>query len=143
MQKKDMIFIRKAIWPLREVISYLDKSETDLVSSKTKIYIRDLYDHAIQIMDAIESFRDIASGLLDIYLSSLSNKMNEIMKTLTIFAAIFIPLTFIAGVYGMNFKHMPELECRYGYPIIIILMFLVGISLVSLFRRKKMALIFD
>ncbi|MFH1848005.1 MAG: magnesium/cobalt transporter CorA, partial [Candidatus Omnitrophota bacterium] len=113
--KRDMIFLRKSVWPLREVISGLQRTESDLFSGFTTAYMRDLYDHAIQVIDIIESLRDMVSGMLDIYLSSISNKMNEVMKVLTIIATIFIPLTFVAGIYGMNFKFMPELGWRWGY----------------------------
>jgi magnesium transporter len=103
---------------LREVIGGLQKSESSLIKETTDIYLRDVYDHTIQIIDTIESFRDMVSGMLDIYLSSLSNKMNAVMKVLTIIATLFIPLTFVAGIYGMNFKYMPELEWRWSYPIV-------------------------
>jgi len=135
--KRDSIFLRKAIWPLRETISALTRGESPLIKKATVIYLRDVYDHAIQVIDAIEAFRDLISGLLDIYLSSLSNKMNEVMKVLTIFAAIFIPLTFVAGIYGMNFKYMPELEWKYGYFMVLGLMFTIGILLLAVFKRKK------
>jgi len=108
--KQEMIFLRKSIWPLREVIRALERGELSLISESTGIYFRDVYDHTIQVIDTIETFRDLLSGMVDIYLSSVSNKMNEVMKVLTIIATIFIPLTFIAGIYGMNFKYMPELE---------------------------------
>jgi magnesium transporter len=116
--KKEMIFLRKSIWPLREVVSGLERCESPLIHESTSIYLRDVYDHTIQVIDTVESFRDMVSGMLDIYLSSISNKMNEVMKVLTIFASIFIPLTFVAGVYGMNFANMPELQWRYGYFVI-------------------------
>src|SRR4030042_5515083 len=110
--KNEMIFLRKSIWPLRELISGFLRLETSLVQQATGVYIRDVYDHTIQVIDTIESYRDMISGMLDIYLSSLSNKMNEVMKVLTIFASIFIPLTFVAGVYGMNFENIPELKWK-------------------------------
>jgi len=108
--KREMIFLRKSVWPLREVINGMQKAESPLIKESTGIYLRDVYDHTIQVIDTIETFRDMISGMLDIYLSSISNKMNEVMKVLTIIATIFIPLTFVAGLYGMNFKYMPELE---------------------------------
>ncbi|MFH1662433.1 MAG: magnesium/cobalt transporter CorA, partial [Chloroflexota bacterium] len=114
--KREAISLRKSVWPLRELISGLDRAETPLIHKSIKIYIRDVYDHTIQVIDTIESFRDTITGMLDIYLSSVSNRMNEVMKVLTIFAAIFIPLTFIAGIYGMNFSFMPELSWHWGYP---------------------------
>ncbi|MFH1856402.1 MAG: magnesium/cobalt transporter CorA [Candidatus Omnitrophota bacterium] len=135
--KRDAIFLRKAIWPLREAISALTRGESSVIKESTIIYLRNVYDHAVQVIDTVETFRDLISGLLDIYLSSLSNKMNEVMKVLTIFASIFIPLTFVAGIYGMNFKYMPELEWRYGYFIVLGGMFVIGISLLIAFKRKK------
>ncbi|MFC1952117.1 magnesium/cobalt transporter CorA [Chloroflexota bacterium] len=135
--KKEMIFLRKSIWPLRELVSGLERRESPLIHESTEAYLRDIYDHTIQIIDTVESYRDTISGMLDIYLSSISNKMNEVMKVLTIFAAIFIPLTFVAGVYGMNFRFMPELNWRWGYFIILAAMALIGMSLVFYFKRKK------
>jgi len=135
--KNDMLFLRKAIWPFREVISSLERGESDLIKETTIIYLHDVYEHTIQVIDTIEMFRDIISGMLDTYLSSISNKMNEVMKVLTIFASIFIPLTFMAGVYGMNFEFMPELHWRWSYPILWIAMLSVGIFLLVFFKRKK------
>ena len=135
--KRDAILLRKSVWPLREMISGLQRGESPLIKEDTTIYFRDVYDHTIQIIDTIEAFRDMVSGLLDIYLSSVSNKMNEIMKVLTIFAAIFIPLTFFAGIYGMNFKYMPELEWHWGYFAVLGLMAMIGISMLFYFKRKK------
>jgi len=135
--KRQMIFLRKSVWPLREVISRLERWESQLVNKSTDIYLRDLYDHTIQVIDAIETFRDMLSGMLDIYLSSVSNRMNEVMKVLTIIATIFIPLTFVAGLYGMNFKFMPELEWPWGYPFVLLVMFAIGILMVIYFRKKK------
>jgi len=135
--KREAITLRKSVWPLREVISNMTRAETPLIHEDVNIYLRDVYDHTIQVIDTIESFRDMVSGMLDIYLSSISNKMNEVMKVLTIFASIFIPLTFVAGVYGMNFAFMPELNWRWGYPVILIIMALAGISMLFYFRRKK------
>ena len=135
--KREMIFLRKSVWPLREVISRLERWESPLIDKSTDIYLRDVYDHTIQVIDAIETYRDMLSGMLDIYLSSLSNRMNEVMKVLTIIATIFIPLTFIAGIYGMNFRYMPELEHTWGYPVVFLTMFIIGILMVIYFRRKK------
>jgi len=135
--KREMIMLRKSVWPLREVISNLERSESPLIQETTAIYLRDVYDHTIQVIDTIETFRDMLSGMLDMYLSSISNKMNEIMKVLTIIATIFIPLTFIAGIYGMNFRYMPELEWRWGYPIIWLAIVAIMISMVVFFRRKQ------
>ncbi len=135
--KREILYLRKSVWPLREAVNNLERSESDLINSKTSPFLRDLYDHTIQIIDAVETNRDLLSGMLDLYLSSVSNKMTEAMKVLTIIATIFIPLTFIAGVYGMNFENMPELEWKYAYFAVMFLMFLIGIGMVSYFRRKK------
>ncbi|MCG7848903.1 MAG: magnesium/cobalt transporter CorA [ANME-2 cluster archaeon] len=134
--KREMIFLRKSIWPLREVVSTLERGDSDLITKTTIIYLRDIYDHTIQVMDTIETFRDMISGMLDIYLSSVSNKMNEVMKVLTIIATIFIPLTFIAGIYGMNFKYMPELDWQWSYPVLWLVIIIVGVSMVIYFKRK-------
>jgi magnesium transporter len=134
--KREMIFLRKSVWPLREVISALERGESELIQESTDVYLRDLYDHAIQVIDSVETFRDMVSGMLDIYLSSVSNKMNEVMKVLTIIATIFIPLTFIAGIYGMNFQYMPELGWRWGYPAVWFVIGMILIVMVLYFRRK-------
>jgi magnesium transporter len=135
--KNEMIFLRKSIWPLRELINGLERGESTLIHESTGAYLRDVYDHTIQIIDTVESYRDMISGMVDIYLSSISNKMNEVMKVLTIFASIFIPLTFVAGVYGMNFEFMPELKWHWGYFALLAVMALIGISLVFYFKRKR------
>jgi magnesium transporter len=141
--KMEMLQLRKSIWPLREIINGLMRGDSPLVKNNTRIYFRDVYDHTIQVIDNIENFRDMASGMLDIYLSSMSNKLNEIMKVLTIIATIFIPLTFIAGLYGMNFKtdlspwNMPELSSYYGYPAILSVMATIGIVMLLYFRKKN------
>lgn len=141
--KRDTIFLRKSVWPLREVVNAMDRTTTNLIKKSTHVYLRDVYDHTIQVIDNVETFRDTLSGMLDIYLSSLSNRMNEIMKVLTIFAAIFIPLTFIAGVYGMNFNsgsspfNMPELNWRFGYFFAWGLMITVAVVMLAYFKRKK------
>ncbi len=135
--KREMIFLRKAVWPLRETISSLERTGCQLVQESTDVYLKDIYDHTIQVIDTIETFRDMLSGILDIYLSSISNRMNEIMKVLTIIATIFMPLTFLAGVYGMNFKYMPELEWHWGYFFIWGIMLAIAISMLIYFRRKK------
>lgn len=134
--KREMIFFRKQVWPLREVVGGLARGESSLISEPTEIYLRDVYDHTIQVADTIESLRDVLSGMLDIYLSTISNKMNEVMKVLTIIATIFIPLTFIAGVYGMNFKYMPELEWHWGYYMVWGVMAVVVVTMVLYFKRK-------
>ena len=132
-----MIYLRKQIWPIREIVNSLVKSESSLVQKQMHVYFRDVYDHTIQIIDTIESYRDILAGMLDIYLSTLSNKMNEVMKVLTIIATIFIPITFIAGIYGMNFKFMPELEWRWGYAMVwAVIVVAVGI-MIGFFKKKQ------
>ncbi|HOO45497.1 MAG TPA: magnesium/cobalt transporter CorA [Deltaproteobacteria bacterium] len=135
--KNDVLFLRKSIWPLREIINVLERGESQLVRESTRIYFRDVYDHTIQIMDTLDTFRDIITGMLDTYLSSMSNRMNEIMKVLTIFASIFIPLTFIAGIYGMNFEYMPELKWPWAYPAIWMFMIVAGTTMVIAFKKKK------
>ena len=135
--KRDLIFLRKQISPVRELVNALQRADSNLVHKTTEIYLRDLHDHIISVMDAIESFRDILSGLHDIYLSSINLKMNEIMKVLTIISTIFMPLTFIAGIYGMNFKYMPELEWRTGYFEILSFMLAVALTMILYFKRKK------
>ena len=135
--KREMISLRKSVWPVREVISGLERAESPLIHESTCIYLRDVYDHTIQVMDSIETSRDMVSGMLDIYLSSVSNKMNEVMKVLTIIATIFIPLTFIAGIYGMNFQYMPELQSKWGYPLVWLVMIAVLSSMIVYFKRKR------
>jgi magnesium transporter len=134
--KREMIFLRKSVWPLREIISRLQRAESALVRDSTGPYLRDLYDHAIQAIDTVETLRDMLSGMLDIYLSSISNRMNEVMKVLTIIATIFIPLTLIVGVYGMNFHYMPELAWRWGYPVVWMVMVATAALMLSYFRRR-------
>lgn len=135
--KREVILLRKAVWPLREVISALERRESKLISEKVVVYLRDLYDHTIQVIDNIEASRDMLAGMLDVYLSSISNRMNEVMKFLTIIGTIFIPLTFIAGVYGMNFQNMPELHWQWGYFACLFLMALVAVFLLIYFKRKR------
>lgn len=135
--KRDMITLRRSVWPLRELISSLQRTESKLIKETTQLYLRDVYDHTIQVIDSIEAFRDILSSMTDVYLSSLSNRMNDVMKVLTVIATIFIPLTFIAGVYGMNFDYMPELELRWGYPAVMMGMALLGICMFLYFRKRR------
>jgi magnesium transporter len=135
--KREMVFLRKSVWPLREVIGTLERGESSLTRESTSVYLRDVYDHTIQVIDAVETLRDIISGMLDIYLSSISNRMNEVMKVLTIIATIFIPLTLIVGIYGMNFRYMPELDWRWGYLTVWLVMLGVGSSMVVYFRRRR------
>ncbi len=135
--KNQLLLLRKSIWPLREVIAEMQKEESDLIDDSTQVFLRDLYDHSIQVIDTVEIFRDTVSGLLDLYMSSVSNRMNEVMKVLTIMASIFIPLTFIAGIYGMNFEYMPELKWRWAYPAVWMLMGATVAGMVVFFRRKR------
>jgi magnesium transporter len=135
--KRELIFLRKSVWPLREVIGALERGESPLFRESSLIYLRDIYDHTIQIIDTVETFRDMVSGMLDIYLSSVSNRMNEIMKVLTIIATVFIPLSFIVGLYGMNFNYMPELQWKWGYPMIWGVIISVVVCMLIYFRRKK------
>lgn len=134
--KRDLIFLRRAVWPMRETANSLLRDESALVSAETRIYLRDLYDHTVHVMDTVETLRDIVAGMLDVYLSSVSNKLNEVMKVLTVMSSIFIPLTFVAGLYGMNFQNMPELKWQYGYPVVLSLMVLVALGLLIAFRRR-------
>jgi magnesium transporter len=135
--KREMILLRKSAWPLREMLGSLSRSDSPLIREQSVIYFRDIYDHAVQVIDTIETYRDMLSGMLDIYLSSISNRMNGVIKVLTIIATLFMPLTFLAGIYGMNFEYMPELKWRWGYfalwgvMVVIVLVMLIG------FRRKK------
>ncbi|MFU8855840.1 MAG: magnesium/cobalt transporter CorA, partial [Deferrisomatales bacterium] len=131
--KRVMVALRKGVWPLRELLSNLERSESELIAPSTRPYFRDIYDHSIQVIDTVESFRDVLSGYLDIYLTSVSNRMNEIMKVLTVVATVFIPLTFIAGVYGMNFEHMPELGWRWAYPALWGVMVVLGRGMLLVF----------
>ena len=135
--KREMIFLRKSVWPLREIINSLARGESSFIQESTQIYLRDVYDHTIQVIDTVETYRDMLSGMHDTYLSSVSNRMNEIMKVLTIIATIFIPLTFIAGIYGMNFKFMPELEWRWAYFIVWGVILVVAVVMMIFFRRRK------
>jgi magnesium transporter len=135
--RQEMIFLRKSVWPLREVISNLERGEQALISESTRIYFRDVYDHTVQVIETAETFRDVIAGMLDMYLSSVSNRMNEVMKVLTVIATIFIPLTFIAGIYGMNFTYMPELKWRWGYPAVWGVIVCCALGMVVYFKKKK------
>jgi magnesium transporter len=135
--KKEIIFLRKAVWPLREAISFLERGDSPLLQNATRLYFRDVYDHTVQVIDTVETYRDLLSGMLDLYLSSISNRTNEVMKFLTVIGTIFMPLTFLVGVYGMNFKHFPELEWANGYFILWGVMIVVTLLMVMYFRRKR------
>lgn len=140
--QQDLLLIRRAVWPLRDATNSLLRDGSKLISDETRVYLRDCYDHLIQILDMVENYRDLASSLTDIYLSSVSNHMNEIMKTLTVVSSVFIPLTFIAGIYGMNFNpdkspyNMPELNWYWGYLFVWILILIVGSGMIIFFWRK-------
>jgi len=135
--KKEVIYLRKSVWPLREAISFLERGDSLLLHDSTRLYFRDVYDHTVQVIDTIETYRDLLSGMLDLYLSSLSNRTNEVMKFLTVVGTIFLPLTFLVGVYGMNFKHMPELEWQSGYYILWVVMIVTALLMVAYFRKKR------
>lgn len=135
--KKEIIFLRKTVWPLREAISFLERGDSNLLHPETRLYFRDVYDHTVQVIDTVETYRDLLSGMLELYLSSISNRTNEVMKFLTVIGTIFMPLTFLAGVYGMNFKHLPELEWRYGYFWLWGFMLTLSLVMVIYFRKKR------
>jgi len=134
--RREALFLRKFVWPLREVLARLEKGGYPLVADSTIVYLRDLYDHTIQVMDTVETFRDMLSGMLELYLSNVSLKLNETMKVLTMISTVFIPLSFMASLYGMNFKHMPELETQYGYYVVLGVMASTVTGMVIYFRRK-------
>lgn len=135
--KRDVVLIRRYVSPIREMINEMLRSETSLINEKTHIYLRDVSDHAIRIVESVELHRDIISGLLEIHISSASNRMNEVMKVLTVFASIFIPLTFLTGIYGMNFEYMPELKWHWGYPVLWLGFIAIPTVLLVYFRRKR------
>ncbi|HEX2164045.1 MAG TPA: magnesium/cobalt transporter CorA [Thermoanaerobaculia bacterium] len=134
--RRELLLLRRAAWPEREVIGALRREETALVGREVKLFLGDAYDHAVQVLDILETYRELAGSMLDVYLSSLSHRMNEVMKVLTVIATIFIPLTFVAGVYGMNFDRMPELHWRWGYPASLLLMTAIALGLIVFFRRR-------
>lgn len=135
--KREMILLRKAVWPIRDVVNRFLRLETPLIHPATLIYMHDVYDHIIQIIDVIEGFRDVVGGMMDVYLSNINSRTNEIMKVLTIVSTIFVPLTFITSLYGMNFENMPELHQKFGYPIALLVMLGIAIFMLFFFRRKK------
>lgn len=135
--KREVTDLRKSVWPLREIINKLQREQSSLIGDELNIYLRDIYDHIFRIYDSMQDYRDIISGMLDMYLSSVSNKMNEIMKVLTIMSTIFIPLSFLAGFYGMNFLYMPELKVTIAYPLLIMVMIIIAIIMILFFKRKK------
>jgi len=135
--KKEIIYLRKSVWPMREVIRSLERDESPLIQKPTWLYFRDVYDHTIQVIDTMETYRDILSNVMDIYLSSISNRLNEVMKVLTIISTIFIPLTFITSLYGMNFDYLPELKYHYAYPTVLAFMLVSAIGMILYFKSKK------
>ena len=135
--KKEILKIRRAVYPLREVVNKLEKNENEFIQEKTHNYLRDLYDHIIQVSESIDIYREMIWGLMDMYMSTISNKMNEVMKVLTIMASIFIPLTFLAGIYGMNFENIPELKFKNGYFVLLGLMLVVFLGMLYYFRKRK------
>lgn len=135
--KRELLLLRRAVWPMREVVSAFSREETEVLSDTTRTYLRDVYDHTVQIIDMVETYREFAHGLTETYMTSLSNRMNEIMKVLTIITTIFVPLTFLAGVYGMNFHHFPELELPYSYPIFWGVCLSVAIAMIVWFKRRN------
>ncbi|ABK99851.1 magnesium/cobalt transporter CorA [Pelobacter propionicus] len=135
--KREIIFMRKSAWPLREVTSALERGESQLIGDPSRVYFRDIYDHSIQVIDGVETFRDLLSGMLDLYLSSIGNRTNEVMKFLTVIGTIFLPLTFLVGVYGMNFKHIPELSWPNGYFELWGVMLAISLGMVLYFKRKR------
>ncbi|MFW6134856.1 MAG: magnesium/cobalt transporter CorA [Elusimicrobiota bacterium] len=135
--KRNLIFLRRSIWPLREVINSFIREDSEMIEESTKLYLRDVYDHTIQVIETVETLRDVVSGMVDMYMSSVSNRMNEVMKVLTIIATIFIPLTFIAGIYGMNFEYMPELSWKGSYFVVLGVMVIIGVSMIIYFKKKR------
>ncbi len=135
--KKELLYIRRAVSPARDIVSVIMREEHPFIKEKTSIFLRDVYDHCIQIYESVETIHDIVSGLIEMHLSFMSNKMNEVMKYLTVFASIFIPLTFMTGIYGMNFKNMPELDWEYGYFYLLGFLLFIGLSLLFIFKKKR------
>lgn len=135
--KREMLAIRRSTWPLREVVYKLEREDIPLIGRETQVFIRDVYDHTIQVIDTVETYRDLLSGMVDLYHSTVSTRTNEVMKVLTIISTVFIPLTFIVGIYGMNFEVMPELQWRYGYLMVWVVMMLIVCGMVWVFRRKS------
>ncbi|NOT23361.1 MAG: magnesium/cobalt transporter CorA [Nitrospiraceae bacterium] len=135
--KGQLLFLRRAVWPLREATNSLSRSDSPFLREATRVFFRDVYDHVVQIVDTIETLREMVSASLDIYLSSISYRLNAVMKVLTIITTIFMPLTFIVGIYGMNFEHMPELKWEWGYPLVLCVMVAIAIAMLGFFIRKR------
>jgi magnesium transporter len=135
--KRELLFLRRAVWPLREVLSRLEHGDSLLLAPDTSPYFRDVYDHAVQILDTVETYREMLTSLMDVYLSSIANRTNEVMKVLTMITTLFIPLSFLAGLYGMNFRFMPELEWRYGYYALLGVMATISLAMLAYFKKKR------
>ncbi|HET6676294.1 MAG TPA: magnesium/cobalt transporter CorA [Nitrospiraceae bacterium] len=135
--KRQLLFLRRSVWPLRDVINNLSRAEGRFFEGSTKVFFRDVYDHLVQIVDTVESLREMVSSMLEIYLSSVSYRLNAVMKVLTIITTIFMPLSFIASIYGMNFEHMPELKSSWGYPAVLGIMGVIGTAMLAFFKRKN------
>lgn len=135
--KRQLLFLRRAVWPLRDVMNNLSRTSCPFLQEPTKVFFRDVYDHVVQIVDTIETLREMVSASLDIYLSSVSYRLNAVMRVLTVITTIFMPLSFIASIYGMNFEHMPELQSRWGYPLVLAVMTAVGVGMLLLFKKKR------
>ncbi len=134
--RRELLAVRRAIWPQREAIGFLMRDETPLVKDSVQVFLRDCYDHSVQLIDVIENFRELTAGFTEIYLSGLSHRLNEVMKVLTIISTIFMPLSFIVGIYGMNFEYMPELKFRWAYPAVWIVILTTGFGMLTFFRRR-------
>jgi magnesium transporter len=134
--RHDLIAVRRAVWPMREVVLALQREESTLVTAETRVFLRDVYDHAVQALEIVETLRETAVSVMEVFLSVQNQRLNEVMKVLTVIATIFIPLTFIASIYGMNFKHMPELDSRWGYPAVLGVMLLAALGMLAYFRRR-------
>jgi magnesium transporter len=135
--KRSLVHLRRGAWPQREILAALQRDESELIHSKTKPFLRDCYDHSIQIMDIVENYRELTSSIMDIYLSAVSMRTNDVMRVLTVISSIFIPLTFLAGIYGMNFEYMPELKKTWGYPLFLAVSLCLAVSMVIYFKKKK------
>ena len=134
--KQESLLLRRSVWPLREVLTQLQRDELPMITPATRVYMRDVYDHTVEVIETIETIRDLISGMMDLHLTMVSNRMNEVMKVLTVIATIFVPLTFIVGIYGMNFDYMPELAVRWAYPAVWVVMIAVALGMVAFFRRR-------
>jgi magnesium transporter len=135
--KRELLLVHNSVWPVREAVSRLERGDSTLVTEETQVYLRDVYDHSVQVMETVETFRDMASGLMDIHLANVSNRLNSVMKVLTVISTIFIPLTFITSLYGMNFDYMPELRSVYGYPVVVASMAGLALAMVAAFRWRR------